>query len=199
MSRIFTRVSRIFTSSGVVSSSNAIISRLLASFGRPAGSPANSSVRGCHRQRHVGHRHVAMSYLKKVLERLEKAPEFLSTGAVAQILEVETAALNKQRSRGSGPPFEQLPGCAQSTVVTSSFNGSRAARPIGPRGWATSAHPRPLPRSRDLGVRRRPCCSREAAAASSPARRSADAAPKVFRAPFAQLATVDFWVSEPLR
>ncbi|MBA4222523.1 MAG: hypothetical protein C0458_17475 [Methylobacterium sp.] len=52
-----------------------------------------------------------MSYLKKVLERLEKAPEFLSTGAVAQILEVDAAALNKQRSRGSGPPFEQLPGC----------------------------------------------------------------------------------------
>jgi hypothetical protein len=52
-----------------------------------------------------------MSYRKKVLERLERASEFMSTGAVARILEVDATALTKQRSRGSGPPFEQLPGC----------------------------------------------------------------------------------------
>ncbi|MDR6826310.1 hypothetical protein J2X48_000888 [Bosea sp. BE271] len=54
---------------------------------------------------------IVMSYRKKVLERLEQASEFLSSGAVARILEVDAAAFNKQRSRGSGPPFEQLPGC----------------------------------------------------------------------------------------
>lgn len=52
-----------------------------------------------------------MSYLNKVLERLEKVPEFLSSSEVARILELPTTAFYKKRSRGGGPPFEQLPGC----------------------------------------------------------------------------------------
>lgn len=51
-----------------------------------------------------------MSYLKKVLERLERAPEFMCSNAVAKILEIDVSAFNKMRARGSGPPFEQLPG-----------------------------------------------------------------------------------------
>lgn len=52
-----------------------------------------------------------MSYITKVLQRLEQAPEFLSSGQVAQILEIEAAAFNRRRERGGGPPFEKLPGC----------------------------------------------------------------------------------------
>lgn len=52
-----------------------------------------------------------MSYIAKVLQRLQRAPEFLSSGQVAQILEIEAATFNRRRGRGGGPPFEQLPGC----------------------------------------------------------------------------------------
>jgi hypothetical protein len=52
-----------------------------------------------------------MSYIAKVLQRLEQAPEFLSSGQVAKILEIEAATFNRRRGRRGGPPFEQLPGC----------------------------------------------------------------------------------------
>lgn len=52
-----------------------------------------------------------MSYIEKVLQRLECAPEFMNSGKVAQILEIPPSAFNKRRGRGGGPPFEQLPGC----------------------------------------------------------------------------------------
>lgn len=52
-----------------------------------------------------------MTYIEKVLQRLEYAPEFLTSGMVAQILEIPPTAFNKRRGRGGGPPFEQLPGC----------------------------------------------------------------------------------------
>lgn len=51
-----------------------------------------------------------MSYIEKVLQRLERAPEFMSSGKVAQILEVPAATFNRRRGRGGGPPFERLPG-----------------------------------------------------------------------------------------
>ncbi len=52
-----------------------------------------------------------MSYIAKVLKRLEQAPEFLTSGQVAKILEIEATAFNRRRGRGGAPPFEQLPGC----------------------------------------------------------------------------------------
>lgn len=52
----------------------------------------------------------AVSYLKMILDRLEREPEFLCTRAVSRILNISPPALRMRRMRGSGPPFVQLPG-----------------------------------------------------------------------------------------
>jgi hypothetical protein len=101
-------MSPIFTQAGIVRSHNALI----ADYWRtPACWHDHRQTRAAEAAIGSNTLDIVMSYLKKVLERLEGAPEFLSSAAVARILEVDATALNKQRSRGSGPPFEQLPGC----------------------------------------------------------------------------------------